>query len=173
MGEGCELHLQALDTLVGFIGGIGTFVTLLIGVVMFNRENHTRALAATLDARRSPIRFKPTKYDQKTEKFMKVHIEVTNQTSRDLVNASFVLDLGQVSERELKRVHQLHSGRTFGTSFRFEDLDLEPLGGSSEVAQRLLNERLKTRVSFLFEIDGKGFTRAGDEIRNRKLPNKN
>lgn len=36
-GPGCELRLDAVNTLVGLVGGIGTFVTLLIGVIIFNR----------------------------------------------------------------------------------------------------------------------------------------
>lgn len=79
-GSGCELRLDAVKTVVALIGGIGTFVTLLIGVITFSRDSREKARATILDSRRSAIRMKPAGLDNGRGTYSKVQIEVTNQT---------------------------------------------------------------------------------------------
>lgn len=164
-GPGCELRLDAVNTVVALIGGIGTFVTLLIGVITFSRGSREKARATILDARRSAIRMKPVSFDSYRRTYSKVHIEVTNQTAKDMMDISFVLDRGTDFERVLEEDHQVHSGRTFGTSIAVADFGLEPLG--EDEARKVINSELKNRVTFLFDIDGEGFARENDIVRSQ------
>lgn len=165
-GPGCEFRLNAVNTVVALIGGIGTFVTLLIGVITFSRDSREKARATILDSRRSAIRMKPVGFDSRRGTYSKVQIEVTNQTAKDMTDISFVLDRGTDSERVLREDHQVHSGRTFGTSIAVADADLEPLG--EDEARKIINGELKNRVAFLFDIAGEGFIREGDIVRSQK-----
>lgn len=165
-GSGCELRLDAVNTVVALIGGIGTFVTLLIGVITFSRDSREKARATILDSRRSAIRMKPVGLDNGRGTYSRVQIEVTNQTSKDMMDISFLLDRGTGSERILREDHQVHSGRTFGTSIALADAGLEPLG--KDEARKVINSELKNRVAFLFEIDGEGFVREGDVVRSQR-----
>lgn len=166
-GPGCEFRLDAVNTLVGLIGGIGTFVALLIGVITFSRENRTKVRSAILDSRRSAVRFKPLGLDESRNIYSRIHIEVTNQSATDLMNVSFVVDRGKESERVLRKEHQLHSGRTFGTSVSAEEIGLAPLYGGESRARRVINDQLRSRVSLLFDVDGEGFIREGDVIKSQ------
>lgn len=165
-GSGCELRLDAVNTVVALIGGIGTFVTLLIGVITFSRDSREKARATVLDSRRSAVRMKPVGFDSGRGTYSRVQIEVTNQTPKDMMDISFVLDRGTGSERVLREDHQVHSGRTFGTSITMSAAGLEPLG--EDEALRAINSELKNRVAFLFDIDGEGFVREGDVLRSQK-----
>lgn len=164
-GSGCELRLDAVNTVVALIGGIGTFVALLIGVITFSRDSREKTRGTILDSRRSAIRMKPVGFDSGRRTYSKVQIEVTNQTTKDMMDISFVLDRGTGSERVLKDDHQVHSGRTFGTSIGVTDVGLEPLDEGD--ALKIINGELKNRVAFLFDIDGEGFVREGDVVRSQ------
>lgn len=163
-GPGCDLRLDAVNTVVGLVGGIGTFVALLIGLIAFSQENSAKARATVLDSRRSAVRFKPVGYDQGNGRYSKIHIEVTNQTAKDMMNVSFVLDRGKESERILRKEHQVHSGQTFGTSVSAAEVELAPLHGDENKVREIINSQLRNRVSFFFDIDGEGFVREGGDV---------
>lgn len=165
-GPECDLRLDAVNTVVALIGGIGTFVTLLIGVITFSRDGREKARETVLDSRRSAIRMKPVGFDSGRGTYSKVQIEVSNQTGKDMMAVSFVLDLGTTSERVLRTDHQVHSGRTFGTSIGVADVGLEPL--NKDDARKIINDELRNRIAFLFHIDGEGFIREGDDVRSQK-----
>lgn len=167
-GPSCKLRLDAVNTLVGLVGGIGTFVTLLIGVIIFHRDNRAKTRSTVLDSRRSAIRFKPIGHDEGRGLYQRIHIEVTNQMAKDMMNVSFVLDRGEESERVLKAEHQVHSGRTFGTSVSAAEVGLTSLEGDENKARGTINSRLRNRVSCLFDIDGEGFVRKGDVVQSQR-----
>lgn len=165
-GPGCDLRLDAVDTVVALIGGIGTFVTLLIGLITFSRDGRKKARETVLDSRRSAVRTKPAGFDSGRGTYSKIQIEVTNQTGKDMMAVSFVLDHGTDSECVLQRAEQVHSGRTFGTSIRFAKLGLDPLNEAA--ARKIINSKIKNRIAFLFHIDGEGFIRKSDVVKSLK-----
>lgn len=166
IGTECKLRLDAVDTVVTLIGGVGTFITLLIGVITFSRDGREKARETVLDSRRSAIRMEPVGFDESRGTYSKFQIEVTNQTAKDMMAVSFVLDHGSISERILRTDYQVHSGRTFGTSISVADVGREPL--KEDDARKFIKSELKNRITFFFDIDGEGFIREGDVVKSQK-----
>lgn len=164
-GPGCDFRLDAVNTLVALVGGVGTFITLLIGLAAFNQQNRDKARATALDSRRSAVRLKPL--GRSGNSYSKIQIQVTNQTTKDMTNVSFVLDHEEESVHVLKEEDQIHSGRTFGTSVSAVEFLSVSLEGDENEVRQIINSHFADRVSFLFEIDGEGFVRKNDIVRTR------
>ncbi|MCH6196392.1 hypothetical protein MHT86_02605 [Corynebacterium mastitidis] len=154
----CEANIQAINTVATSIGSVGTFASIIIGIMEFKKVNMEKFRSTVLDSRRSKIKFIPL--PQKGNSFTKIHMEVTNQTARDMEQVYFSLDNEVISEIS----HQIHTGRTFGTSISVSDvLGEEKLEGTEEMVRKKIKEELRDRVSFHFKINGEKFTRKGNE----------
>lgn len=164
-GPGCEVRADIVTAVGTWVGGLGTFGTLLYGVVKFRGDSAEQRRAVILDSRRSAIRFVPKGADSYGKYYRKVHITVTNQTAVDMTDVQIVLDRGTDKERVLMHSLQVHSGRDFGTSATVEELGLPDLPLEPEItAGAIINEKLEPRVSLLFQVHGESFVRTGTVV---------